>query len=133
MIPLYFKYLITYMRNMRSGRYAYEKAQRHTCDNRHINKTKLQQDLLPQSTSALQIKSFTFANLQIQMRRLIMSCLIRIYTVCHSVLIFDWHPDSQQWKSNFNDGTVHFINPGWKVFKHYLYFSHYENMSIQIY
>ena len=31
------------------------------------------------------------------MRRLIMSRLIRFYTVCHSVLIFDWNPYLEQW------------------------------------
>ena len=31
------------------------------------------------------------------MRRLIMSRLIRIYTVYHSVLIIDWHPYFEQW------------------------------------
>ena len=38
------------------------------------------------------------------MRRLMMSRFIRIYTVCHSVLIFNWDPYLEQW-----------FHPHWKM------------------
>ena len=37
-------------------------------------------------------KTFFLQTMQILMRQLIMSSLIRIYIVCHSILIFDWDP-----------------------------------------
>ena len=55
--------------------------------------------------------------LQILMRWLIIRRLIRINTVCHSVLIFDWHLYLQKCICRFNDGNFHFINWGWHRLK----------------
>ena len=47
------------------------------------------------------------------MRRLIMSHLIKIYTVFHSVLKFDWDLQLKQWFcTRFKDGRLHFRKSG---------------------